>query len=126
MPDNGVALTVRLMVYSGQLDPVWELTNSEARPLLDALSHGVTEGGLVAAPSDPGLGYRGFLVTPKDRMDQLGDQILVYRRVIARTDRRKSDWFVDVGGAEEFLLRLARERGQGQVLAALGVEIPGE
>jgi hypothetical protein len=117
------AVRITLMVYSGRPNPVWELGGADARPLLEALSRGVREGGRVAPPSDPGLGYRGFLVTPSTPIDELGEQVVVHRRVITKTERRKSDWFVDVAGAERLLIRQARENGQGEVLAALGVDV---
>lgn len=119
MPD--VTLNVRLLVYSGRPDPMWELGAAQAQPVIAALSRSVSEGGRVAPPSDPGLGYRGFLVTPAAQIDELGEQMVVNRRVITRTERRKSDFFVDVGGAEQLLLQHAREHGQSEVLAALGV-----
>jgi hypothetical protein len=121
MPE--ASLNVRLLVYSGRPDPVWELSFAQAQPLIAALSISVSEGGRVVPPSDPGLGYRGFLVTPTTRIDELGEQVVVNRRVITRTERRRSDFFVDVGGAEQLLLHQARERGQSEVLAALGIGI---
>jgi hypothetical protein len=119
MPDT--SLNVRLLIYSGRPDPVWELSAAEAQPLIDAVARSVREGGYVAPPSDPGLGYRGFLVTPASPIGELGEQVVVNRRVITRIVRRKSDFFVDVGGAEQLLLQQAREREQGEVLSALGV-----
>jgi hypothetical protein len=119
MPD--ATLNVRLLIYSGRPDPVWELSAVQAQPLIAALSRSVSEGGRVAPPADPGLGYRGFLVTPATRIDELGEEVVVNRRVIIRTERRKSDFFVDIGGAEELLLQQSREHGQSKVLAALGV-----
>jgi hypothetical protein len=119
MPDATV--NVRLLIYSGRPDPVWELSAPQAQPLMAALSRSVSEGGRVAPPADPGLGYRGFLVIPSARIDELGEEVLVNRRVITRTERRKSDFFVDIGGAEQLLLQQAREHGQGTILAALGV-----
>jgi hypothetical protein len=124
MPDT--TLNVRLLIYSGRPDPVWELSVAQAQSLIGALSRSVREGGRVAAPADPGLGYRGFLVTPTTQMDELGEQVVVNRRVITRTERRKSDFFVDVGGAEQLLLQQAREHGQSDVLAALGVGTENE
>lgn len=125
MPQEASSLNVRMMVYSGRPDPVWELTGPQSESVVEAVSRGVREGGSVAPPSDQGLGYRGFLVTPNSQIDELGEQVVINRRVIARTTRRKSEFFVDVGGAEQILLRQARERGQGEVLTALGIEIDG-
>jgi hypothetical protein len=125
MPEES-GLNVRLMVYSGRPDPGWELSEPESGQVVEAVFRGVREGIAVGRPADPGLGYRGFLVTPNGKIEELGDQVVINRRVITRTTRKTSEFFVDIGGAEQILLRQAREHGQAEVLAALGVEVDSE
>ena len=117
---------MRLMVYSGRPNPAWELSESESKSVIEAMSRGVQEGTHVAQPADPGLGYRGFLVTSAAGINDLGEQVVVNRRVLTTTRRKTSEFFIDSGGAEAVLLRQAREHGHGGLLAALGIAIEEE
>lgn len=126
MVQHAASLTVQLMVYSGRPNPSWELSESQSASLIDALSQGVREGSRVAQPAEPGLGYQGFLVTSGGGVSDLADQVVVNRNVVTTMGKRTSEFFVDSGGAEQVLLRQAREHGHAGLLSALGVEIDDE
>src|SRR5438094_970120 len=52
-------MQVTLDVYSGTPNPTWELTNADAKKLIDRLAGKALP---AAAAADPVLGYRGFVV----------------------------------------------------------------
>ncbi|QRM54929.1 hypothetical protein [Sinorhizobium sp. BG8] len=58
-------MQVELDIMSGRPNPVWDLTPAQADELGDIVETLPT--GTGTPPPDPGLGYRGFVVTDKAR-----------------------------------------------------------
>lgn len=109
-------VAVELLAFSGRENPHWELTDTEVDELIRRVSD-LTPG--APPPEPPGLGYGGFLITTSGNTAELPEMMRVYRGIRigpagssnARQDR----------GLERWLLDIARQRGYGDLLDALGL-----
>lgn len=109
-------MEIELLVFSGRENPRWVLTDVETRQLtrlVDALPPGPPP------PEPPGLGYGGFLVTISGDRGELDQTMIVYQGArIGAAD--VGDTYRDDAGLEQWLITMARQRGHGELLDALG------
>jgi len=115
-------MRVRLLVYSGQENPSWHLTETEAGELVRRFSQLSRDQVRTRAP---GLGYSGFLVENPDAVGGLPAQLTVYRGVHLDSPAGTATLHDDQG-LEDWLLTVARQRGHGSLLDALAVRPPDE
>jgi len=108
------SVRVELLVYSGQQNPAWELTEAEAQEFQRRLSE-LPVG--PPPPQPPGLGYAGFSISVSPPTKDLPERIVVYKgvRVTAAGVTRR-----DEAGLEAWLRSLARNRGYADLLDAEG------
>lgn len=102
-----VKVEVELNVYSGRRNPKWELPPDKGSRLLTSISSLPEE---KADLSDPGLGYRGFILRTGDRI------IRVYRGLIAIEDHGQKKVFRDTANVEATLADDARQRGYSNLV----------
>ena len=100
-------MEIELDAFSGRPNPVWTLTDEEAREL-QALLAAATEP--VAAPSEA-LGYRGFVVRAAADSPP--------RRVYAGRVQSGTAYRADTRDAEAWLIRYATAQGFAAVFAHL-------
>ena len=103
-------MKLELDVFSGRPNPSWDLSPEEeaelARRLTDLRP-------VEQAPPDPGLGYRGFLLSGPSR------QVRVYQGVLTITERGATRHYTDVHRIEAWLAGQAKARGFGDLVAGI-------
>ena len=102
--------TVELDVYSGRVNPSWELPAEDSRELARRLA------GLATAatpPAEPGLGYRGFVISSPGR------SVRVYQGVVSVSEGGATHHYRDSGQLERWLAEQARARGHGDLVAGV-------
>ena len=117
------AAVVRLLVYSGVPDPEWSLDDAELEALAERVARSL-QGPSTEPPPPWLLGYRGFFVHVERPVGQLPTEFRVFRGTLITHDDGQESARRDDGRVEELLLEQAFRRGHGNVLVALGVELP--
>jgi hypothetical protein len=102
---------VQLDVFSGRPNPRWTLSGEPLRELERRLE-GLPE--TEERPEPPGLGYRGFVIGRKGRV-----QLRAFGSVVTITREGATSAFKDERGLEEHLLEQAREHGYSELLTAM-------
>jgi hypothetical protein len=107
--------TVQLDVFSGEPNPQWRPTSTEAAQILDLLHKLHPLEGV--EPPPPRLGYRGFILSvghaDSARLYDVGFGLVVTRP----SPHRLFTWRDD--GLEALLLEQARRYGQDHILSAI-------
>jgi len=106
-------MRVELDVFSGRPNPSWELSAEEAGELARRLEDLRP---VDRAPAEPGLGYRGFVVSMPGR------EIRVYQGVLTITEDGSTRRYADVNRIEGWLAGQARRHGHGGLVAAIAGE----
>ena len=105
-----MTISIELDVYSGRPNPFWAVKNGEAKQL-DSMLHNLPVYSGAAYTTD--LGYKGFILTKSE-----GGKSEVFRvfkgTITAIGGNGKS--MVDKMKLEEKLLRIAGEKGYGDLL----------
>lgn len=86
-------VTVELDVFSGQPNPRWELTDDQASEFVTILGRLPTTQASQASPE--GLGYRGFVLRPRNKSGESFDEIRVYRGFAVTRHVGRADVFSD-------------------------------
>jgi len=92
--------TATLGIYSGRLDPTWELAEAQAEQVAEALAALPTRTG---TPVEGGLGYHGFTLLLR-RSEQADATLVAYRGIVAPQGVGPRSCWIDVGRAVERLL----------------------
>jgi len=109
-------MNVELDVYSGRPNPQWTLSHDEARTLTDALSN-LQE---VSDPPEPGLGYRGFIVSIPGASPRRVS--IVNGFVSVGNPDGATRHYRDSAGLERRLIESAVAHGYAGLLQSLGVK----
>ena len=114
-PARSGAGVVELLVYSGRVNPSFELTPHEVDELVRRLDR-LPPGG--PPPEAPGLGYSGLLVTlaPSGGGPH---RVTVHRGAVRLETADAVETRLDTAGIESQLLDLARHRGHADLVASL-------
>lgn len=110
------AMRAELDVFSGQSNPSWDLTEAEVTELKRRLEK---------LPSsqvgvEPGLGYRGVIISNPQGLRGLSAEIRVYGNVVLVRGDTGDHFYQDVNGLEDWLLSLARQAGHAEILKEVG------
>ena len=101
---------VELDVFSGRVNPSWDLPAKDASELARRLA-GLPS--VARPPAEPGLGYRGFVISSPDRI------VRVYQGVVTVSENGVTHHYRDVGQLESWLAEQARARGHGDLVAGV-------
>ena len=104
-------MKVELDVFSGRPNPTWRLSSEESDELARRLKDLRP---LDQAPAEPGLGYRGFVLSTPDR------KIHVYQGALTVTEGGTTQRYVDVNRIEDWLIEQARRHGYGSLVTGGG------
>lgn len=104
-------MKVELDVFSGRPNPSWTLSPEEADELARRLEDLRS---LDQVPVEPGLGYRGFLLSSPGR------EIRVYQGGVTVTEGGTTRRYADVSQIERWLTEQARQRGYGSFVSDSG------
>jgi hypothetical protein len=117
------AVVVFLLVYSGRPDPSWPLDEGGIGNV--AARHADVRGRALRVPTPPArLGYRGFRIENRPRVDRLPPVLLVGGGVVVEaTEKGETEAWADVAGLESWLLDEARSRGHDQLLREAGAPV---
>jgi hypothetical protein len=96
-------MQVELDVFSGRPNPVWSLTNEQAKEFL-AHFKGLKSTNSKRAPYN-GLGYRGFKVTGFQDYDELA---IWDKTVEARRGDKRNQWVDEHAALQKFLLKTSK------------------
>ena len=108
-------MTVELDVYSGRPNPNWTLSKSEAQ-MVSGMIKGLP---VVSADPQPGLGYRGFIIS---EIGAGSKKITVGNGFITIADDGGATLhYRDNTGLERRLIDGAVAHGYGELLKSLGV-----
>ena len=110
-------MRVELDVFSGQSNPAWELTPGEVAEVAKRLT-GLPR--LQQAAGEPGLGYRGFVLSNPQRFPDLPIEIRVYGGVLTIREPAGPSYYRDAAKLEDWLLVQARQAGQAEILREIG------
>jgi hypothetical protein len=115
-PQNlpGNSMHVEIDVYSGRPNPSFQLSDplgKEFARMLEKLPRATREA------ADPGLGYRGFVVTPNPGADPaLPKKVRVFDGLIVIEKGSAVETYVDANGAESWLKEHAVRAGYGSLV----------
>ena len=105
---------VEIDVYSGRPNPSFELSEplgKEFARMLEKLPRATREA------AEPGLGYRGFVVTPKPPADPSQSQrVRVFDGLIVVEKDSGVETYIDRNGAESWLKQQAVRAGYGSLV----------
>ena len=114
--DVPAQVRVQLDVFSGRVNPEWQLNASEDAAVRSRLRDLPSA---AAAPEVAQLGYRGFLLLdPVSAGNEDSVRIRVWAGVIMVTQGSRVAWYRDAHGLEELLKQQARARGYADVVPA--------
>jgi hypothetical protein len=118
-------ITVDIGVYSGRLNPQFELRDEEARALAIALKAARTEPAR-HAPPQPKLGqFYGFLIRIPTALAKgfgLPEEVMVHYGMITEGAGPRITHWRDRSGLEERLIEQAFSHGHGDVMEKRGVQ----
>ena len=116
------SVEVTLDIFSGVPNPHWTLSPREISTLRRKLA-----APLPAAHRKParGLGYHGFLIFAPKGVGGLPRRITIFCHVLAITNRGTTRYYRDARHVERFLVRQARARGYGALIARAQARMPG-
>jgi hypothetical protein len=103
-------MKVELDAFSGRPNPTWDLSSQEAAELEKRLVH--LHPVEWDAP-EPGLGYRGFLLSSPAR------QIRVYQGLLTVVEGGVTRRYTDANRIELWLAEQAKGRGYGNLVAGI-------
>jgi hypothetical protein len=110
----GNSMHVEIDVYSGRPNPTFQLSDplgKEFARMLEKLPRATRE-----AP-EPGLGYRGFVVTPNTAADPaLPRKVRVFDGLIIIEKGSGIETYIDANGAESWLKEQAVRAGYGSLV----------
>jgi hypothetical protein len=109
-------MMVQLDIYSGRPNPTWTLSPAQTEEIGRML---VGLPRAAGAPPEPGLGYRGFLLTNPERTAGLPAQVRVAAGTITIEHDGTFEYYRDVHGLERRLVQQASEHGYGDALNGL-------
>lgn len=112
--DEGPIVIV-LDVFSGRPNPSWIVHGAAAREVRIRLRRA---GARTSSPLRAGLGYRGFELDGGERRNAPGDRRRVACGVVEVRNGSRVRRHEDDGMVERLLLRQARERGYGDLVAS--------
>jgi hypothetical protein len=117
------AVVVFLLVYSGRPDPSWPLDQAGVADVAARLAD--VRGRALPVPTPPPrLGYRGFRIENRPRVDRLPPVLLVGGgAVVEATEKGDSEAWADVADLEPWLLENARSQGHEKLLQAAGAPL---
>jgi hypothetical protein len=105
--ERGPTVEVELDAFSGRPNPQWQLSPERTADLLSKISS-LPEA--KAAPPEPGLGYRGFLLS------EGGRSIRVYMGTVEIKENEATRLRTDTANIERDLATDAKQRGFGSVV----------
>lgn len=109
-------ITVDLQIFSGRPNPRWTAEGGEA----DLLSKLLKNRSFSQNPVPPGgLGYSGFALTVEE--NNKAENLRVYAGTIWDENSPEKVW-EDQNGVEQLLLKMARQRGHGNLLETFGLQ----
>jgi hypothetical protein len=116
-----------LDLYSGRPNPTWTLTEHQVKELRELLAASTRER-REQAPSSRALGYTGFTLTNRGKLEGLPYRVKVYGGVLAVTaenpeppaERPRPVYYADSHGLETWLLEQAKARGYGEAIEKMG------
>jgi hypothetical protein len=112
--NNSLKMTIELEVFSGRSNPTWVLDKPDAERLQKMLQNLPLSASVMP---EVGLGYRGFTITG-EYQEKTSVQHIYNGKVWMIKDPEKI--FEDIFHAEEMLLKIAREKGYGELLLGSG------
>lgn len=106
-------INVELDVFSGRPNPSWVLEKEDAESVSKMLQNLP-----ISQKSIPigDLGYRGFILTTNEKQT-----FRIYATVVYKETEPK-EILLDENNVERLLLKMANEKGYGNILESLGVE----
>ena len=106
--------------WSGRPDPSWALDESGIQEVVARFADARGRALRVSAPP-PRLGYQGFRIENRPRVDRLPPVLLVGGgAVVEATENGDGEAWADVARLETWLLEDARNRGYEQLLREAG------
>jgi hypothetical protein len=114
------SITVTLGIFSGRVDPSWDLTQAEVAQVVTAIAALPVASG---TPPEGGLGYRGFSLL-LGYSDQADKTLTAYRGVVAPPSAGVRSVYLDDGRTiERMLLDLGRPRLEAAVVRAVEADL---
>ncbi len=104
-----MAATVQLNIFSGRPNPTWNLSDDQARELLDRVHRVETKTHLKPVAPEGGLGFRGFTVTAA-ATSTLGQLRLSASQGVIDTGATDLSLFDDKREIEDWLLKTAPDK----------------
>jgi hypothetical protein len=107
-----MAIRVEIDVYSGRPNPSFNLSEASEAELvrkLRDLPH------LESIPPEPGLGYRGYIVTATHRVPGFPSSVRIGNGIVVF----EGNAYRDVHSAEDWLRQLSIQAGHGALLQQL-------
>jgi hypothetical protein len=106
-------VTVAFDVYSGRVNPAWDLSAEECKELLKRLNALPVAD---KAINDGGLGYSGFSLTiTADTLQKSSRNLRVFKKIISK-DKGNSKNYRDIHGLEDWLFLQASGRGYTDIV----------
>jgi len=102
------SMKVELDAFSGRPNPSWTLSPEDAEELTKRLQ-GLRS--VDQAPVEPGLGYRGFVLSSPER------EIRVYQGFVTVKEGGITKRYADVNQIERWLTEQAQQRGYGSIVS---------
>jgi hypothetical protein len=109
---TNLVITASILVHSGEPDPSWVFTNTVEIAKLKEFITGLPTS---APPKWPILGYRGFMLTAKDKTSGFA-LVRVFRAVVEVRSEDGDAYYRDQKNLESFLVEQAKRRGFGKWL----------
>lgn len=112
-PEVATPMKVELDAFSGHPNPSWDLSPEETAELAGRLADLPS---CPQGPPEPGLGYRGFVLSSEIR------KIRVYRGVLAVAEGKDTRYYADANRIELWLAEQAKRRGFGDLVTDVAGE----
>ncbi|MCD4706542.1 MAG: hypothetical protein K8S62_02250 [Candidatus Sabulitectum sp.] len=116
MASKEKSVSARLMVFSGRLDPEWELSEDLTQELSKRLAGILKNNEQVEAPNTGILGYKGFLIRNTGGFPDLPAEFSVFKGVVSTGDKGKHIHMRDSQNIEDLLLSDAISRDMGKFI----------
>ena len=117
-----MTVTARLLVFSGNPNPTFDLDDGETATLAGLVAACVAAGGTATEQAEPAvLGYRGFRLSTDAPTEPDLDLLTVTTGSVVAVSADGLVAFADSAGCEQQLLVAARNHGLGEILDELGL-----